>query len=300
MIHFSANTKNYFLIQYCLNILNIYLFLRRTKEKYFMAIKNAFKISGCLLFLTTLGSYAFEVIIPNTDIESSGEALAQHHFYIGIQQGIINNVLRSSGEIASKYPDQAILPATNDPHGTELGFLMELVIGGLWDAGLDDAIGIEVNEGINTGAIKTSGPMDDSEKPATAFVVQRIKYDYGASVLLGHYLSSTHRALGYVRAGWTRALISSAPETSAGGLAGSDQSFNQWDNGLRLGIGLINQITNHISWRSEVGYTRYHTVAQKSSSDYFSIDPSKGETETAIWTYKPYQFTVTTGIVYNF
>ena len=44
-----------------------------------MTIKNVFKISGCLLSLMTVVSYAFEVIIPNTDIESSGEALAQHH-----------------------------------------------------------------------------------------------------------------------------------------------------------------------------------------------------------------------------
>ena len=249
----------------------------------------------------SMAAWASSEAAPNTVTDQTNEMdavvsvapsynfLSRTHVYVSGQLGIIQNALRPSGRLSAP---KVHYPVSSQPDATSSGVLGEVGVGVLENLSHHIIVGVEGHTSVNHAS--SSVTTEDSGEVSS--VTSKIQYNYGLSMLAGtSVLFPSHHTFTYARVGWVRGLVETESVGKFGNMSGYDGNLKHWDNGIRFGIGMMSQITDHWSWRSEFDYTDYTHFSAHSIPHFF-----QHTSETAVWNYKPYQVAFMVGLVYNF
>lgn len=250
--------------------------------------------SGILI----IGMIAITTGYANTQYVQAKKNL---HFYMAAQAGLVANGFSASGDLKAYVPTPSVAVSTHT-NGTSnsLGIGGDAIAGIMWDVNQDMSLGAEINWGANSSAGTSSHTERSGNTETTYRVTQKMKYHYGISMLIGSHLffKNDDDHLLYMRLGWVNGLFNSSADDGKGVYAGYDGTFNKWDSGMQVGVGLTSKITDHWDWRVEADYIEYGRFTKHSlPTSYF---PVAGNNQDAKWTYKPRQMMVSVGVIYKF
>ena len=101
---------------------------------------------------------------------------------------------------------------------------------------------------------------------STTLYKYKKSYELGASLLPGMHLGNENI---YIRAGWVRAKFTRNAESTA---RASAEQFNKKSNGIQLGLGIKNQIINHLFLQMDYIYSyfqKFHNTDNAGNDDNF-------------------------------
>lgn len=254
-------------------------------------INRIFIKQGGFLFLSML---AIPATYAHPQYTQNSNSL---RFYMGAQTGLLHSDFSASGDLVARPPGVGTISGHANGTSNAFGVRGELFFGLMCNLNRYVSFGGEINWGVNSGTGVSYYSPASVGSIYKYRVTQRIKDSYAISVLVGSH-SVFHKNLLYARIGWVNGFFSSRADGGQGIYAGYDGSFNKWDGGVLVGVGLGSTITRHWAWRLETDYIGYGKFTKHSlPTSYFQYAKEK---QIAKWTYKPRQLMFSVGLVYRF